>query len=436
MVLSHVQPLLADDGDKMRNLYYTAMTYAMQNAAEQAVSRYEEFQRGYKGDPIAANLPVALGNMFLTHPDLSVRSPEKAAEYFKEAAEIYPKSPLLGLVVVNEATARAQQGDFEGALKTYRDFLATNPPAEVAAVAQLGIGNVLKEQGKWDEAIAAYKELVAKFPQAAQVEEAEFWIAAGTQQKGDNEGALPLVEAFVTKYPATTLTPSALYAKGAALIALGRGEEGIAAFAEIAEKFPKSQPAPFTYFDRARIAGASQDSDEVVRLMREFIEKYPDDERVFYAYDSIGQTEINRGNLDAAVTSYTQFVEKYGDSPKAPEAMLKIADLHRLAAERLGRYSALGPEEQETWKSAIDAAIAASEKMASSYPDSPSLSLGLRSLLAAKQMQLEAGLADDDGVEKYFEELAAKAPTTPRPRRSSCAPRSSTSRTRPVRSGR
>lgn len=410
VVLSHVQPLLNDDEDKKRNLYYTAMTYALQNAADQATARYEEFQRGHKGDPIAANLPVALGNMFLTHPDTSVRNPEKAAGYFKEAAEIYPESPLLGLAVVNEATARAQQGDFEGALKTYRDFLATNPPPEVAAVAQIGIGNVFKEQGKWDEAIAAYKELVQKFPQAAQVEEAEFWIAAGTQQKGDNEGALPLIDAFVKKYPDTALTPSALYAKGAALVALGRSEEGIADFAQIAEKFPKSQPAPFTYFDRARLAAAAQDSDEVVRLMREFIGKYPNDEKVFFAFDSIGQTETNRGNLDAAIAAYGSFAGTHADSPKAPEAMLKVADLHRIAAERLGRYGALGPEDQEKWKTSIDAAITASEKMTSSYPGSPSLGLGLRSLLAAKQMQLEAGLTDEVAVEKSFEELAAKSP--------------------------
>ena len=97
-------------------------------------------------------------------PTPNVRNPEKAAQYFKEAAEIYPKSPFLGLSVVNEATARAQQGDFDGALKTYRDFLATNPPAEVGAVAQLGIGNVFKEQGKWDEAIAAYQELADEIP--------------------------------------------------------------------------------------------------------------------------------------------------------------------------------------------------------------------------------------------------------------------------------
>ena len=410
VVLAHAAPLLESNEDKKRNLYFIAMTYALQNAADPAVARYDAFQRAHKGDPIAANLPVAMGNLFLTHPDPAVRNPEKAAQYFREAAELYPKSPFLGLSVVNEATARAQKGDFDGALKTYRDFLATNPPPEVGAVAQLGIGNVFKDQGKWDEAIAAYAELPQKFPGVAQVEEAEFWVAVGTQQKGDNEASLPLIEAYVAKYPDTALTPNALYAKAGALLALQRNDEGIATLAEIAEKFPKSQPAPFTYFQRAQLAGAAAQADEVVRLMREFIAKYPEDDKIFFAYDSIGQTETNRGNIEAAVAAYEEFAGKYSAAPKAPEAMLKVTDLHRASAERLGRYGALGADEQNAWKVALASALASGEKMVTTHPDAPEVSLGLRSLLAAKKLELDAGLTDANGVESYFQSFAAKLP--------------------------
>ncbi|MFM8718774.1 MAG: tetratricopeptide repeat protein, partial [Chthoniobacterales bacterium] len=372
--------------------------------------KYEEFQRAHKGDPIAANLPVAMGNMYLTHPDTAVRNPEKAAQFFKEAAELYPKSPLLGLSVVNEATARAQQGDVEGALKTYRDFLATNPPAEVAAVAQLGIGNVLKQEGKWDEAIAAYKEVTAKYGQTPQVEEAEFWVAVGTQQKGDNEASLPLIDAFVQKFGSGQLAASALYSKASALLALQRTDDGVKVLAEVAEKFPQSQPAPFTYFQRAQIAGGAGNADEVVRLMRAFAEKYPQDDKIFFAYDSIGQTENNRANTAAAIAAYEEFVQKFADAPKAPEAMVKVAELNRGAAERLGRFGALNPEEQAKWKDSMTASLAAGEKLTSAYPDSPALALGLRAMLVAKKQEVEAGLTDAPGVEKYFEDLAAKAP--------------------------
>jgi len=409
VVFAHVQPLSGEE-DKKRNLYFTAMTYALQNAGGEATAGYEKFQSAHKGDPLAANLPVAMGNMFLNHPDAAVRNPEKAAAYFKEAAELYPDSPLRGLSVVNEATARAQQGDFEGALKTYRDFLATNPPANVAAVAQLGIGNVLKDQGKWNEAIAAYKELVGKYPEAKQVEEAEFWVAVGTQQKGDNAASLPLIAAFVAKYPEGTLAPSALYGAASAQLALGHNDEGVATLAQIAEKFPQSQPAPFTYFQRAQIAGAAQNTDEVVSLMRQFAEKYPQDEKIYFAFDGIGQAENNRGNVAAAVAAYGDFAAKYAGNTKAAEAVLKIADLHRAAAERLGRFSALNPEEQAKWKESLAASLSAGEELTSTYPDSTELGLGLRSLLAAKKLEAAAGLTDAVGVEKYFESLAATAP--------------------------
>jgi TolA-binding protein len=409
VVMKHVQPLLTGEDEKKRNLYFTTLTYALQNAAEPATSGYEAFQSAHKGDPIAANLPVAMGNLYLAHPDPAVRNPEKAAAYFKEAAALYPKSPLLGLSVVNEATARAQQGDFDGALKTYRDFLATKPSPQTAAVAQLGIGNVFKEQAKWDDALAAFKEVVAKYPQVPQVREAEFWIAYGTQQKGDNEAAIPLLLEFAKKYADTDLAPNALYAAGSAQIALGRQDEGSATFAELSEKYPQSRPAPFTYFQRAQLAGAAQRPDDVIRLMTEFVEKYPEDDKVYFAFDSIGQTETSRGNIDAAVAAYGKYVEKYPAAPKAPEALLKVADLHRASAERLGRFGALSPEEQEKWKTSMAASLAAGEKMAADYPDSADLALGLRSLLTAKKLELDAGLIDAAGVEKYFEDLAGKS---------------------------
>jgi TolA-binding protein len=410
VVMKHVQPLLTAEDDKKRNLYYTTLTYALQNAAEPATAGYDAFQRAHKGDPIAANLPFAMGNLYLAHPDAAVRNPEKAAAYFKEAAALYPKSPLLGLSVVSEATARAQQGDFDGALKTYRDFLATKPSPETAAAAQLGIGNVLKEQAKWNDAIAAFQEVVAKYPQTSQVREAEFWIAYGTQQKGDNEAAIPLLLAFAKKYADTDLAPNALYAAGSAQIALGRADEGSATFAELAEKYPESRPAPFTYFQRAQLAGAAQRPDDVIRLMTEFVEKYPEDEKIYFAFDSIGQTETSRGNIAAAVAAYGQFVAKYPAAPKAPEALLKVTDLHRSSAERLGRYGALSPEEQEKWKTSMAASLAAGEKMVSDYPGSADLALGLRSLLSAKKLELDAGLIDAAGVEKYFEDLVGKSP--------------------------
>ena len=50
---------------KKRALYFTTMTYALQNAADQATAGYNDFQSKYKGDMLADNLPAAMGSMYL-----------------------------------------------------------------------------------------------------------------------------------------------------------------------------------------------------------------------------------------------------------------------------------------------------------------------------------------------------------------------------------
>ena len=65
VVLRHVAPFLANEEDKKRALYFTTMTYALQNAADQATAGYNEFQSNYKGDMLADNLPVAMGSVYL-----------------------------------------------------------------------------------------------------------------------------------------------------------------------------------------------------------------------------------------------------------------------------------------------------------------------------------------------------------------------------------
>jgi len=185
----HLQPFLENPDDQKRALYYIAVTYALQNVADKAVPSYDSFQSKYKGDPIAQNLPAAMGTMFLNTPDPAVNSPQKAATYFQESLAIYPNGAFAGLSVVSAASAQTRLKEYAQALKTFQDYLAKNPPADVGVIAQKGLADVYKDTGKWDEAIAAYKTLLSKYPTyEAAGTEAQYWIAICTQQKGDNAG--------------------------------------------------------------------------------------------------------------------------------------------------------------------------------------------------------------------------------------------------------
>ena len=400
VVLNHVGPFLTREEDKKRALYFTTMTYALQNAADRATAGYNEFQSKYKGDTLADNLPVAMGGMYLA------LNPEEAIRYLNEALAIYPNGRFTGLAVVQKANAESRLGNSPDALKTFQDYLAKNPPPEVGVIAQTGVAGIHKDSRKWDDAIAAYSIVKTKYPGTPQSVEADYWIGICTQQKGDNEGAARILDGFAKANPNNGLTPLALYAKGGALIALGKKDDGIATLASVADQYPESQPAPFTYFMRAQLRASEGKPDDVVALMKQFIEKYPKDDKVYFAYESIAQTAINAGRTEAGLATYREFVEKFPDSPQAGDALFKIAELQRAKADSLGRYSALGEQERSQWKTLLDGSIATSEEAIKKYPESASLALTLRTLLQSQRMLLSAELKKAPEVESYFQSLA------------------------------
>lgn len=404
VLFTHVKPFLKRDDDKKRNLYFTTMSYASQNAAEKAQLGYDQFEKDYKSDAIADNLPLTLGNMYL-----ALNNPTEAVKYFDESLQLYPNGRFAGVSVVSKATAESKLGKSEEALATFRDYLSKNPPPEVGAIAQAGIAGIYKDTQKWDDAVNAYNEVKQKYPNSPQAVEADYWIAVCTQQKGDNAASIPLLEAFLKNNPTSPLAPLAMYAKASAQISLGQKEEGIATLAALAAQYPQSAPAPFTYFMRAQLRGQEGKADDVVALMKEFVEKYPADDKVYFAYDSIAQTQINSGKPDEAVATYLDFTQKYSEAPKAAEALHKIADLKRATAEGIGRYGALNTEEQEKWKNAINESIATSEEMLKKYPDSPDLAIGLRTLLEDQRLLMSSGLKSNTEVEQYFQSLADSA---------------------------
>ncbi len=401
VVLEHVTPFLTSEEDKRRALYLTTMTYALQNAADRATKGYDDFQSKYKGDTIADNLPVAMGNMFL-----ALNNPEQAVRYFNEALAVYPNGRFTGLAVVQKANAEARLGNLADALKTFQDYLAKNPPPEIGVIAQAGLAGIHKDSRKWDDAITAYNVVKTKYPETPQAIDADYWIGICTQQKGDNAAAAPILEAFAKAHPENALAPLALYAKGGALIALGKKEEGISTLASVAERYPDSQPAPFTYFMRAQLRASEGKSDDVITLMKQFVEKYPKNDKVYFAYESIAQTAINSGKGEAGVATYREFLEKYPDSPQAGDALFKIAELQRAKADALGRYSALGEQERSQWKTLLDGSIASSEEAIKKYPESGSLALALQTLSQSQRMFLSAGLKTAPDVEQYFQSLA------------------------------
>ena len=405
VVITHVEPFLTSDDEKMRALYYTTMGYVVQNAMDSALQGYEKFQGAYKGKLIGENLPFLIGNMILAKGDNAGSIP-----YFEESIQTYPAGRLSGLSVAQKAQAQLGLKQYDEALKTFQDSLQKNPSPDVGVVAQFGIANIYRDTSKWDDAIKAFQVTVEKYPSTPQAMESAYWVAACTQQKGDNAGAIPLLEKFLASNAESPLVPLATFVLGNAQIATGQSEVGVASLAKVAAEFPDSPPAPFTYFARAQVFAAKQNVDEVNKLMREFIEKYPKDEKVYFAYNSIGQNASTAGKVDEAIVTWKEFVERYPEDPKAPSALVIVSELQRTTAERLAtNYTSLNEADRVKWKEAVDGSSATIEALLTKYPQSGDVSAALQSYLASQRMLIRSELKDDAAVEASFQAQAEQA---------------------------
>ena len=137
--------VLEDPADKKEALYSITMSYAAQNVADKAVEKYKDFEATYKADPIAENLPLVMGAMYLT-PKLM--NADKAIEYFSQGIQMYPKGKLLGAMVLARAGAQIELKKYDEASKALQETLATNPPKSLAVDAEFYLGTIDTQTGK------------------------------------------------------------------------------------------------------------------------------------------------------------------------------------------------------------------------------------------------------------------------------------------------
>ena len=385
--------------------YFVLMSYIMQNQVEKAVAGYERFQSSHRGAPIASNLPLAMGTMFLSQGD-----PATAVEYFDQQMTIYPEAgEFLDMAVIQKASAESRLGRFDQALQTFRGYLQQNPDgaADVRAQAQFGIAGAYRDTSQWDQAVAAYRKLQREFPEQRELaDSASMWIGYCLAQKGEAAAALPLLEDYYAANPESQLAPTALFTIARCKLLEGAEDAAVDDFREVAAKFPDTDPATFAYFQIAGIHMAAQRFDEMEAALDEFMRKYPDDPKVFAAVDTIAQNHLANGRLREAVAQYQQFAADYPQSEQTAQALLNASNLWRDYARSLGRYTALNADQRAEWESAIDASLEAAERLAGGHPQSEQLALGMRSLLDSQKMLLEARLREPGQVTLYFENLA------------------------------
>lgn len=414
VLMNTLAPVATRPEDEKTILYFTALSYAGQNNQPKAVDAYDRFQAKYAGDPIAENLPLVLGGMFMggATPDAS-----RANKYFAEFTKFYPQSKLRDVAMLQQASTSASLHRYDEALQTIDAFLKTSPKRELLVAAEITRARVLKDKGDLAGALAAYRKVRDSFADRPEAEEAAFFVGFVDLQKKDVPGALAELKAFLAKYPAGKLAPSALLTQAQAQLASNAKEAALGSLAEVITKFASSPEAAAAYFQRANLYIGDRKFDEVIKTLTEFVDKYPDDPQTYLAYDRIAAVQLQSNQPADAVATYQRFIDRSPTSPAAPEALGKLAGVWLRSARQMGSYIVLGAAQREVWNKDLAAGIAACEKQLGAYPDAPATALGLQTLLEFQRLLIEARVKTLAQVEDYFRALETKFDASPAAKR-------------------
>ena len=401
--------LVEDPEEKKHLLYFITMTYAAQAVVDKAVEKYNAFQAAYKADPIAENLQLLMGAMYLSPDKPKQHNPETAIQYFKEGVALYPKGKFLGALVLQQALAMIQLQKFDDALRVLKETLDKNPPKELAVDAEFFLATVYAQTGKTEDAVKTFKGVREKYPGTPQAEQSSFQV--GQLLLGlDPKAAVGDLQGFITKFPKSAFLPSAMFALGSAQAGTGQKDAALTTFKDLATKFPKSEPAPFSYFERAKILAAEQKFDECVKVMRDFGAQYPDSPALFQAYDFVAQIQTSQSKGLEAIATYEEFVEKRPKDPACADALLKLSSLWKGYADAQGPYLAMGSDEAKRgeWRKGVDKGTTAAERVLTDFPESQAVALALNNLLDTQRLQQSVKLKTEAEIEQYFQDLAKK----------------------------
>jgi soluble lytic murein transglycosylase len=192
----------------------------------------DEFQRGLVDYYAGANHPDAYGaavRAFSRYLGAESAARVEEALYYKALAQRgaedpaaaldtldslitdYPQGKWLARAWLEKGATYAWMGDYDRAVKTYRDLAAFFPADDLAPQALWRAARLREGEGNYTGAARLYEELQATFP-AYEDADAALWSAGLNHYRaGSNEAAIADWQALVAKYPQSDYHVKGLY---------------------------------------------------------------------------------------------------------------------------------------------------------------------------------------------------------------------------------
>ncbi|MGB9878236.1 MAG: tetratricopeptide repeat protein, partial [bacterium] len=314
---------------------------------------------------------------------------DKAIEYEREAISYSSVEEFKAGSLMSIAWRYFKLKEYEKAAEYFKEVVDEYPRSTQGKEALLRFGDMMGYLGKQDEAINIFTSYINMYPNDPDIPSIKMKIAWCYYNKGDYERAAEAFRKVVEEYPQRAEAKDALMEAGNSYAKAGRNEEAIKCFQAFIERYPDDKRVTEAMMNLAWRYRAVGNLEKTNAILNELNKRLPDSELGWFALGLMYELEGGKdpSKFEEGVKAYLKAAGYFGD--QRPLSLLGAAN----CLLKIKRYNA---------------ALQATERLLKEYPE-----IYEEAAMEAEWLRIECFIGlkyPTDKIISSYHKLAEKSP--------------------------
>ncbi|MCK5407272.1 MAG: tetratricopeptide repeat protein, partial [Candidatus Krumholzibacteria bacterium] len=213
-------------------IYLRALAEEASGNMLKAAAKYQEVAERYPHSGLRDQAMLGKANIFLASAAY-----KSAVEEFKRVAETATDKKIIAEARFRQAASEFLDGNPEAGTTQLRGVAKEFHGTDVAARAQLLLGEVLMKQGRYEEAVVEFNTVLQHYFQHELAASAQYRVARCFDALDRGKEATSTYQTVVSGYPMSAEAPAAAYLAGAGLLEQDRPQAAIPYFQLVLDRY-------------------------------------------------------------------------------------------------------------------------------------------------------------------------------------------------------
>ncbi|MTI86842.1 MAG: tetratricopeptide repeat protein [Balneolaceae bacterium] len=298
--------------------YNIAYIYLNTNNYSQAVEEFQTVINKYPGTAWAARSQYNIGDAFYNAGEY-----ERAMDAYQEVLNTYPKSDYIIEAINGIQYAQLSAGKSDSSSAILEEFVSDNPTSSTADKLRYRQAETVFQTGDYERAIREFRQYLRVTNSEELIPQAYANLGEAYTQTTQLDEAIGAYQAIINEYPNHDLAPSALTSMGLLYSQEGNHSQAHATFEQLLEIAPRFRQEAYVGMGNASLAQNSFD-----RAKQEFESALQVNTNNEAAKVGLGKVELEQGNYEQA-TAHLEPVAEVSTTEIGAEAQFYLGEVKK-----------------------------------------------------------------------------------------------------------